>query len=292
MSAGVYLKSFRLPNRGEEECFLGQIKRTCYPDRYPFNVFRYREMPVFTFEPVAIFCGGNGSGKSTILNVLGEKLKLKRGTNGNRSTFFEDYVRLCRCELSPGCAGAPPAGSRVITSDDVFDYLLNLRCLNEGIDNKREELLKEYTDYRYSDYRLQSLDDYEELRKHVEAVRYSGSGYVKRNLMDNVPQHSNGESALRFFAETIDENALYLLDEPENSLSAQKQLELRDMLHNSARFYGCQFVIATHSPFLLSMPHAAIYDLDAEVPCRRKWTELESVRSYRDFFMAHEEEFQ
>lgn len=168
---------------------------------------------------------------------------------------------------------------------------MNLRCLNEGIDNKREALLKEYTDYRYSDYRLKSLDDYEELRKHVDAVCCSGSGYVKRNLMDNVPRHSNGESALRFFAETIDENALYLLDEPENSLSAQKQLELRDMLHNAARFYGCQFVIATHSPSLLSLPHAVIYDLDVEAPCRRKWTELQSVRSYRNFFLEHEKEF-
>ena len=48
MSARVYLQSFHLPDRGEEKSFLRQIKRTCYPDRYPFNVFRYREMPVFT----------------------------------------------------------------------------------------------------------------------------------------------------------------------------------------------------------------------------------------------------
>ncbi len=35
-----------------------------------------------------------------------------------------------------------PENSRIITSDDVFDYMLNIRTFNEGIDQKREELLK------------------------------------------------------------------------------------------------------------------------------------------------------
>lgn len=48
------------------------------------------------------------------------------------------------------------------------------------------------------------------------------------NLMGNVPEHSNGESAFIYFSDKIKENALYLLDEPENSLSSQKQLELRN----------------------------------------------------------------
>ena len=33
-----------------------------------------------------------------------------------------------------------PKESRMIASDDVFDFMLNLRCINNGIDDKREEL--------------------------------------------------------------------------------------------------------------------------------------------------------
>ncbi len=84
---------------------------------------------------------------------------------------------------------------------------------------------------------------------------------------------------------------LYLLDEPENSLSAKLQNELRQFIEDSARFYRCQFVISTHSPFLLSMKGARIYDLDSRPVAVRKWTELEAVRIYREFFKAHEREF-
>lgn len=82
--------------------------------------------------------------------------------------------------------------------------------------------------------------------------------------MGNAREHSNGESAILYFEEKIKENALYLLDEPENSLSPERQLELLRFIEDSSRFYGCRFVIATHSPFLLSMKGAKIYDLDEE----------------------------
>ena len=62
-------------------------------------------------------------------------------------------------------------------------------------------------------------------------------------------------------------------------------------LEDSARFYGCQFIIATHSPFLLAMRGARIYDLDADPIVRRKWTELPAVRTYFDFFASHADDF-
>ena len=88
-----------------------------------------------------------------------------------------------------------------------------------------------------------------------------------------------------------EEPELYLLDEPENSLSAKLQEELAKFIEDSARFYGCQFIISTHSPFLLALKGARIYDLDA-VPARvRRWSELENVRVYRDFFEKHRDAF-
>ena len=95
-----------------------------------------------------------------------------------------------------------------------------------------------------------------------------------------------------YFAQNIGENALYLLDEPENSLSPAKQQELLKFLEDSARFFGCQFVIATHSPFLLSMRGAKIYDMDENPVDVKRWTELQNVREYYDFFKKHEREFE
>ena len=91
--------------------------------------------------------------------------------------------------------------------------------------------------------------------------------------------------------ERLEEDALYLLDEPENSLSPARQLELAQFLSDSARFYGCQLVISTHSPFLLALEGARIYDLDQTPAQLRRWTQLDNVRTYHDFFRAHEQEF-
>ena len=74
--------------------------------------------------------------------------------------------------------------------------------------------------------------------------------------------------------------------------NARRQLELAQFLHDSARFYNCQFIIATHSPFLLAMPGARVYDLDAEPVTTRKWTELENVKATWEFFQRHRNEFE
>jgi len=84
---------------------------------------------------------------------------------------------------------------------------------------------------------------------------------------------------------------LYILDEPENSLSPKRQIELMEFIQNSARFLGCQFIISTHSPFILAMKGAKIYDLDENPVDVKKWTELENVRAYYDFFKKYEKDF-
>lgn len=283
----IYLSQFTFPT-GEQEFdfFLGE-KRTCYDTFYPFQILSRRNLRVLDFEPVTILYGGNGSGKTTALNVIGETLGLERDTLYNRSNFFENYTGLCRFETQQPI----PERSRIITSDDVFDFMLNLRSLNEGIDQKREGMFQEYLENKYTHFQMRSLEDYDRLKKVVLARSRTQSRYVRANLMDNVREHSNGESAFLYFSEKIQENGLYLLDEPENSLSPQRQQELLRFLEDSARFFGCQFVIATHSPFLLSMRGAKIYDLDEDPVDVKRWTDLSNVRAYFDFFKMHEREF-
>jgi len=62
-------------------------------------------------------------------------------------------------------------------------------------------------------------------------------------------------------------------------------------IEDSARFFGCQFIISTHSPFLLSLKEAKIYDLDSEPVEVKKWTQLENVRTFYAFFKQHEDKF-
>lgn len=285
----IYLKSFHLPSRDEDENFFFSFSpknfRTCYTTRYPFGFFRERELPHnFEFRDITIFCGDNGSGKSTILNVIAEALELGRNAPFNRSDFFSDYVGLCRYELS-----APIfRSSSVITSDDVFDRVLDIRRLNDGIDSKREDLLQEWVSNRYDDVdtALHGLDDYERWKKISDArnKNMSQSQYIRKNLIRNIEERSNGESSLALFVDAIRSNALYILDEPENSLSPQNQLQLKYFIEDSVRNHGCQFIISTHSPFLLSLGGARIYDIDSTPVSIKKWTELDCVKVYHDFF--------
>ena len=159
------------------------------------------------------------------------------------------------------------------------------------MDRRRDERLAEAKDARNAKFQLRSLEDYDRLKQVAEARRSSQSQYARRRVMPNVRTHSNGESAFLFFTQKIRSGALYLLDEPENSLSPRRQMELAQFLQESARFYNCQFVLATHSPFLLAMPGARVYDLDSAPVQPRRWTELENVRAYYDFFKEHEEAF-
>lgn len=283
----VYLKHFSFPDEDREHSFFMRIRRTCYDSYYPFQVLVRHRLTMLDFEPVTILYGGNGCGKTTVLNVIAEKLGLERDSLYNRSNFFEDYTAMCDYEVYKPI----PRGSRIITSDDVFDFMLNLRSLNEGVDRKREDLFEEYLDAKYSHFQMRSLEDYEQLKKVTTARRKTQSKYVRSRLMDNVREHSNGESAFLYFSEKIKDNGLYLLDEPENSLSPQRQKELVKFLEDSARFFGCQFIISTHSPFVLSIKNAKIYDMDEEPVDVKKWTELPSVRAYYEFFKEHEGEF-
>lgn len=286
----IYLRRFTFPGKDEEWSFFTrpELRRTCYDSYYPFKVLTGR-VETLDFEPVTILYGGNGSGKTTALNVMAEALGLERSSPYNQSNFFPDYVRMCGYELT---GAGLPEGSRAITSDDVFDYMLDLRALNRGIDETREERFREYMEAKYSRFQMRSLDDYEQLKKVCDAQRKSQSKYVRATLMDNVRERSNGESAFLYFTEKIRDDGLYLLDEPENSLSPERQLELAKFLADSARFFGCQLVISTHSLFLLAIEGAKIYDLDSDPAAVRRWTELENVRTYYEFFRRHQSEFE
>lgn len=283
----IYLNHFEIPSRSREEDFNMSLALTCYDTIYPFFTLTKNGLKMFDFEDITILYGGNGSGKTTALNVIAEKIGAKRDTLFNKSNFFSDYLELCSYDIEDRSFDV----ARIITSDDVFDFMMNLRMYNEDIDNARDELIEGYYKLKNQEFRLKSIDDIDILRQKNLMRRKSKSQYIRGMLSDNAREHSNGESAYIYFTEKIRDNGLYLLDEPENSLSPERQIELVKFLSDSARFFRCQFIIATHSPFILSLSGAKIYDLDECPVDVKRWTELSNVRTYYDFFREHENEF-
>ncbi len=160
----MYIDEFCFPGVDAEEQFVNYIERTCYASFYPFGVFTVNQLQSLSFSEITILYGNNGSGKSTALNLIAEKLKAERDTLFNRSSFFDDYIGMCEFKMT---AGEKPEEIRMITSDDVFDYMLNLRALNDGIDRKREQVIDEWIEKRNSGFQMRSLDDYEQLKEVV-----------------------------------------------------------------------------------------------------------------------------
>lgn len=281
-----YVDRLILPTDDDETDFFYRLRRKAYNGLYPFKIFPQKGLNEIELAPITIFYGGNGSGKSTLLNVIAEKTEIIRHSAFSKTNFFADYVECCMLD-----SNEVPPHSQILTSDDVSDYLLNVRYLNEGIDVRRKELIEEYMDRKYKKLKVINIDEYDDWKEDYDAKNKSEQQFVKERLMKHTEMKSNGESALRFFVEHISEDALYLLDEPENSLSIELQLELRQFIVDSARYFGCQFILASHSPILLSMEDALIYDLDAMPVQTQKWTELENVRKYFDFFEEHRNAF-
>ena len=105
-------------------------------------------------------------------------------------------------------------------------------------------------------------------------------------------KYSNGETTLQMLEDYIEPDALYLLDEPEVSLSPANQVALAEQINKMTRFLGCQFIISTHSPFMLGTLNAKIYDLDSGELEEKRWTELANVRYFYEFFRKYREEFE
>ena len=76
----VYLKQFNFLTENQELAFFREMKQPCYNTFYPFQILPVHQMEVLEFEPVTILYGGNGSGKTTVLNIIAEKLRLQRDT--------------------------------------------------------------------------------------------------------------------------------------------------------------------------------------------------------------------
>lgn len=273
----IYLKNFELL---DNEDWSG----------YPFHIFLEKEFFNIEFAPITIFYGDNGSGKSTLLNIITETINTDKKVIDRRkplvkSDYFDMYIAKCKYYLENNI----PLGSKIIFSEDIFENILSKRIENKEKNNKRQELEKQYMQYKYNPINYSSLED---LSISVETRNKTQSKFIKSRIEENAREFSNGQTSLEFFDKELKENSLYLLDEPENSLSPKFQIELIQLISELSRFFKCQFVIATHSPFLLSIPNAKIYDLDSIPVITKNWYELENMKIYYNFFKENKAKFE
>ena len=92
---------------------------------------------------------------------------------------------------------------------------------------------------------------------------------------------SHGESFLKLVEHRFWNNGLYILDEPEAALSPQRQLTLLCYINDLVK-NGSQFIIATHSPILLSYKYGEILDLNNNFE-KIKYEDTEVYRIYKDY---------
>ncbi|MCI9173390.1 MAG: AAA family ATPase [Lachnospiraceae bacterium] len=264
--------------------FLFSDQRVKNPNLYPYNVFSGMEERVLLFRPITILYGGNASGKSTMLNIMANKLKIEgqEYASCNRfgsCSYFERFIG--ECSYSPGededGRTVPiPKESRYIKSEDILYEIKKIQ---------QEQVLED--GYIYEHIRRGMPKEQRENMKNSWQTRKA-----LENMIFCQEKYSNGETTLQMLEDYLEPDALYLLDEPEVSLSPANQVALAERLNEMARFLRCQFVIATHSPFLLGTLNARIYDLDSGELEERQWQQLANVRYFYEFFKKHKDEFE
>ncbi len=269
----IHLSSFHLSER-----------EVANPNIYPYHVFAKKEDRHIRFDHITIFYGGNASGKSTLLNMIANALSLegKEYSTCNKygtEPFFEYFIRECRYEFGEDEEGrsypAIPRGSRYIKSEDILYEIKKIQqetILQEGYiyEHIRRGMPKE---------QKEELKGSKKMREQIEILKFAQEKY------------SNGETTLQMLLDYLNPDALYLLDEPEVSLSPTNQVLLAQEINTLARFLNCQFIISTHSPFLLGTLNAKICNLDGRDFDAVKWTQLENVQFYYEFFRGREKEF-
>lgn len=107
----------------------------------------------------------------------------------------------------------------------------------------------------------------------IDNLRVSGYGNKSLHL------YSHGESFIQLVQNRFTENGLYILDEPEAALSPSRQMTLLYLINQLVK-EGSQFIIATHSPILISYRNGKILDLDKNFK-EVKYEDTEIYQTYK-----------
>ena len=195
-------------------------------EQHPFSVPCVRSLDLTFNSRVTFLIGENGCGKSTLLEGLASACRLPVSGGGSNDLTARDGPR---DETSLGAALRPRFRQR---PPDAYFFRGEFSAHFASLLDEREA----DPDFGGDPY-----------------GRYGGKSLHTR---------SHGEGYLTLMNERIGEDGIYLLDEPEAALSPQRQLSLLAILADRLTAGRTQFIVATHSPILMTIPGAEILLID------------------------------
>ena len=226
------------------------FKPDTYPSRdlYPFNLSVFRNSPSLMFE-------------TNITLFIGEN-----GTG--KSTLLKAITRCCGIHIWEENVGRR------------FDH------------NPYEDDLYRYIDVVWTNGKKPgaffSSETYQHLTKSIDDWASSDRGLMHYFGGKSLISQSHGESFMSFFKSRYKIEGIYFLDEPETALSPRRQIEFVRMLSNLSRDGHAQFIIATHSPILMSCPNAVIISFDHTTLKKVAYEETDYYLIYKDFLLHRE----
>ncbi len=191
------------------------------PDEYPFNLDVIHNLDTIEFHPkVTFIIGENGTGKSTLL----EAIAIAYGFNPEGGTKnFNFRTRSSHSEL--------------------HKYLRLSKSFRQAKDGF---FLRAESFYNVAS----NIDQLDEEPGFGPPIKNSYGGKSLHN-------QSHGESFFSLMLNRFGGNGLYILDEPEAALSPARQIAMLDRMNELTKNKS-QFIIATHSPILLSYQNSKI----------------------------------
>lgn len=216
--------------------------------KYPFSIPAVRNLESIDFHPkVTFFVGENGSGKSTLV----EAIAVAAGFNPEGGTSnFRFATR---------------------SSESALHQFLRVA---RGVRRPRNGFF----------LRAESFFNVATEIERMDAEPAFGPPIIDSYGGRSLHAQSHGESFMALLTERFRGDGLYILDEPEAALSPQRQLAALARIHELVQG-GAQFVIATHSPLLISYPDAWIYQCGAAGLQRVRAEDTEHFQLTRDFLV-------
>ncbi|WP_232299549.1 AAA family ATPase [Pontibacillus chungwhensis] len=140
---------------------------------------------------------------------------------------------------------------------------------------------------RIAEVREESKEKLREIKEKdpysLEVLPYARTIHELKQLYgDGLEIRSHGESFLDLFQSRFKPGGVYILDEPEAPLSPLKQLSLISMIKDMIK-EDAQFIIATHSPMLMALPDADIYQIEEGNLTNVSFEDIEHVKLTKDF---------
>ena len=225
--------------------------------------------------PVTIFCGDNGCGKTTLLDLIAEKTHAVRVDGQAGGKAAQRQAISCAARRFTASMTAHPRTALYFSAEDFVRYGDQLDQMQE--ENRRDLMQAQLDNAHRSPFALAQA-----------TMAYAGQLSQMAGMYETpLGECSHGEKFLAFFGSRLVPGGLYLLDEPEAALSYPNQYVLMHMLADAVRA-DCQILLSTHSPILLAYPDAQLCEIVDGQMQETVFSRLRSVEFLRSFLQAPE----